>query len=35
MKILGFSMTTIVFLVFVFWAGTKFPNAFSRVPVLG
>ncbi len=35
MKVMGFSVTTILVLVAVFWLGTKFPNTFARVPVLG
>lgn len=35
MKVFGFSFTTILVLILVFWIGTRFPNAFGNIPVLG
>lgn len=35
MRIFGVSVTTIVVLVAVFWLGTRFPNAFGSLPLLG
>jgi len=35
MRILGFSLMSLLWLLFFFWLGTRFPNAFSRVPIIG
>lgn len=35
MKILGFSLVTLLWLFFFFWLGTKFPNALRGIPVIG
>lgn len=35
MKIFGFSLTTIFVLMLFFWVGTRFPNAFGSLPILG
>jgi hypothetical protein len=35
MKIFGFSLTTILVLMLFFWLGTRFPNAFGSLPVIG
>lgn len=35
MRIFGFSLTSILILIGIFWLGTKFPNAFGSLPVLG
>lgn len=35
MKILGFSLTSLLILLAFFWAGTKFPNTFGNIPILG
>lgn len=35
MKIFGLSLFAILVYVFVFWLGTRFPNAFGSLPVIG
>jgi hypothetical protein len=35
MRIFGFSLTTILVLLVVFYLGTRFPNAFNKVPIVG
>jgi hypothetical protein len=35
MRILGFSLSTLIIFFAIFWLGTKFPNSLSRVPVIG
>ena len=35
MKIFGFSITSIIVLMLFFWLGTRFPNAFGSLPLLG
>ena len=35
MKIFGISLTTLFVLVGFFWLGTKFPNTFGNLPVIG
>jgi hypothetical protein len=35
MRIFGLSLTSILILVLFFWLGTKFPNAFGGLPILG
>ena len=35
MRIFGLSLTSILILVLIFWLGTKFPNAFGHLPLLG
>jgi len=35
MRILGFSIVTLFWLFFFFWLGTRFPNSFGSLPVIG
>jgi len=35
MRIFGFSITSLLILLFIFWVGTRFPNAFGSLPILG
>jgi hypothetical protein len=35
MKVFGLSLTSILILVFIFWLGTRFPDAFGNLPLLG
>ena len=35
MKIFGISLTSILILLLFFWMGTRFPNVFGSLPLLG
>lgn len=35
MKILGFSLMTLLWLLVFFWLGTKFPGALKGLPIVG
>jgi hypothetical protein len=35
MKIFGLSLTSLFILLGFFWLGTRFPNAFGSLPLLG
>lgn len=35
MRILGFSLISLLWLLFFFWLGTRFPGAFRGVPIVG
>jgi hypothetical protein len=35
MKIFGFSLTSLLVLLLFFWMGTRFPNTFGSLPILG
>jgi len=35
MRIFGLSLTSLFILFLFFWLGTKFPNTFGNIPIIG